>query len=111
MVTSYVIITSREEVFKRFEGDKEYLQEFERKLNIKTPSYNYDKRKEILLKWATIRNCKWLSTEDLKNFVLDQLKNQNVLPTPLNIEQFAQATTNILDKSKLSDKLDNRCIA
>ncbi|MBE9594472.1 MAG: hypothetical protein IMF19_13460, partial [Proteobacteria bacterium] len=52
---AYVIITSREEVFKEFEKEKisvKELKEFERKLNIKKPSYDAEKRKEILLSWA-----------------------------------------------------------
>ena len=44
---AYVIVTSREEVFKEFEKEKlsvKDLREFENKLNIKRPSYNYVKR-------------------------------------------------------------------
>lgn len=73
---AYVIITSREEVFKEFEKEKissKVLKEFERKLNIKKPSYDYEKRKEILLTWAEAENCKWLRNKELKNFVLDYM--------------------------------------
>jgi hypothetical protein len=65
----YVVITSREEVFKEFEKEKlsaKELKEFEEKLNIKKPSYDYEKRKEILLNWAEGGNCKWLGNKKLK---------------------------------------------
>ncbi|MDY6966880.1 MAG: hypothetical protein SVM80_13105, partial [Halobacteriota archaeon] len=48
----FVIITSREEVFKEFEKEAistTELKEFESRLNIKKPSYDYEKRCEMLL--------------------------------------------------------------
>ncbi len=44
---AYVILTSREEVFKEFEKEKlsaKVLKEFERKLNVKKPSYDAEKK-------------------------------------------------------------------
>lgn len=65
----YVIITTRDEVFKEFE--KEHLssielEKFQKKINIKRPSYDSEKRKEILLKWAEAKDCKWLEDNGLK---------------------------------------------
>jgi hypothetical protein len=105
----YVIITSREEVFKQFEHNitaEIDLRKYEIKMILKTQSYNYEKRKEMLLKWGKIMNCKWLADEDLKNIVFEILGNEGKLPTPLNIEQFALATVNVLEKSKLIDKIN-----
>lgn len=100
---------SREEVSKEFiKGNRKDLTSFEVKLNIKTPSYSYEKRKQMLIRWATVRSCKWFDDEDSKSFILDAIKNQNVLPTPLNVEQFTQATVNILGKNKLQEKLNSK---
>ena len=103
----YVIITSREEIFKEFEKEKlsaAELQEFERKLNIKNPSYDYEKRKEILLKWTGEKNCKWLGTKKLKGLVLESMKDATTLPTPLSIKNFAVATSNIEKEDELKEK-------
>lgn len=50
---TYVILTSREEVFKEFEKEKlskNDIREFEQNLNLKKPSYDYERRKKILRK-------------------------------------------------------------
>ena len=107
----YVIITSREEVFKEFKKEKlsaAELQEFEKKLNIKNPSYDYEKRKEILLKWAGEKNCKWLGTKKLKELVLKSLKDEKTLPTPLCIKNFAVATFNIDQEDELKQKMEEK---
>ena len=107
----YVIITSREEVFKEFEKEKlsaKELGELEKKLNIKKPSYDYGKRKEILLNWAEEENCKWLENKELKNFVLDYMWYEKILPTPLSIKDFAVATTEIEKKDKLKEEIKEK---
>ena len=107
----YVIITSREEVFKEFEKQKlsaAELQEFEKKLNIKKPSYNYEKRKEILLKWAGEKNCKWLGTKKLKGLVLESIKDKKALPTPLSIWEFAGDTFDIEKDDELKEKIEEK---
>jgi len=58
---TYVIITSREEIFKEFE--KELLssvdvRRFEKTLNIRKPSYGCLKRRSLLMKWASYRDCR-----------------------------------------------------
>jgi hypothetical protein len=107
----YVIITSREEVFKEFEKEKlsaKDLNEFEEKLNIKKPSYDYERRKEILLNWAEEENCKWLGNGELKELVWDSMANQKILPTPLSIRDFAVATFNIEKESELKEKIEEK---
>jgi CheY-like chemotaxis protein len=105
----YVIISSRDEVFKNFIPLAEVnLKEFEKKLNIKTPSYNYEKRKEMLLKWAKAMNCIWIRNNNLKKDILEYLRDNRYLPTPLNIEQFARATVTIRNKNELLGRIHDK---
>jgi hypothetical protein len=107
----YVIITSREEVFKEFEEEKisvKELKEFEKKLNVKKPSYDYEKRKQILLNWAEGGNCKWLGNKELKGLVLEAIKDEKILPTPLSIKDFAVATLDIEKESELKEKIEEK---
>ncbi len=107
----FVIITSGEEVFKEFEEGNlsAYdLKEFEKKLNIKKPSYDYERRKELLLKWAKEENCKWVKDDDLKKIVLKSLEYKKNLPTPLSITDFAIATRNITIKDELKEKIKEK---
>jgi hypothetical protein len=110
---AYVIITSREEVFKEFKKEKpsvKELKEFEEKLNIKKPSYNYEKREEILLNWAEGENCKWLRNEKLKNLVLESMKDEKILPTPLSIKNFARATFDVEDEDELKREIKEKSV-
>jgi len=107
----YVIITSREEVFKEFEKEnlaEKELKRFEKKLNIKETSYNYQKRKEILLKWAKAENCKWLKKKILKNNILEYMSDEKILPTPLSIKNFIIATTDVEEKSTILKKIEEK---
>lgn len=110
--SSYVIITSREEIFKEFEKEvifaPDNLKEFEIKLNVKKPSYNYEKRKEILLKWAEKEHCKWLENKELMNFVLSSIDDEATLTTPLSIRDFVIATRNIITDYELNEKIKER---
>lgn len=101
----YVVLTSREEVFKEFAKEhmsSKKLGNFEKKLNIKKPSYNVEKREEILLKWAKSKKCIWLRYNNLKRFILELLENEENLPTPLSIKDFVVSTVAITDPSELS---------
>ena len=104
----YVILTSREEVFKEFEKSAKVLKEFERKLNIKKPSYDAGKRKEILLMWAEAENCRWLENEELKELVLEAIEDEKILPTPLSIKDFAVATFDIEKEEELREKIEEK---
>jgi len=108
LADAYVIITSREEVFKEFEREmlsSKVLEEFKRGLNIKKPSYDYKKRKEILLDWVEEANCKWLRREDLKRFVLDSICDNSKLPTPLTMKDFALTTAGIEEEEYLKKEI------
>jgi hypothetical protein len=107
----YVIITSRDEVFKEFKKEKlsaKDLKEFEKKLNVKKPSYGYKKRKKILIKWAEEENCRWLGNEKLKELVLESIKDEKILPTPLSIKDFAVATFEIEKEDELIEKIEEK---
>lgn len=105
---AFVIITSREEVFKKFE--KEHLssvelEKFERKLNIKKPSYDNVKRKEILLEWAEAKECKWFNDDRSRNLVLEHIGDEANLPTPLSIRAFVIATVNVTDEDQITEEI------
>lgn len=105
---AYILITSREEIFKRFE--KEHLSSvqlrvFEKTLNIKRPSYNYEKRKEILLRWAESKNCLWFNRKAMRDFVVGHLLREENLPTPLSIRNFVFSTINIAKKRELEKQI------
>lgn len=105
---AFVIITSRDEVFKEFE--KEHLssveiKDFEKRLNIKSPSYDPDRREKILSLWAESKDCKWFEQAFLRDVVLKRMKSISVLPTPLSIRDFAFATVNSLSIYELKSKI------
>jgi hypothetical protein len=107
----FVIITSREEVFKKFLREhlsSMEIRKFERKLNIKKPSYSLQKRREILLNWAESRNCKWLADYHLKEFVLQEIKSGVKLPTPMNIKDFVISTVRVSDERSLAQKIEEK---
>ena len=108
---SYVIITSREEVFKEFQ--KQHLssielKNFENKMNLKKACYDSERRKEILLRWAKVSNCKWLFNSALTRQVLAAFKNQQFLSTPLNIREFVKGSRNTLDNKYLEDLMKQK---
>ena len=104
----YVILTSREEVFKEFKKSANVPKEFEKKLNVKKPYYDYEKRKEILLSWAEEENCKWLGNAKLKELVLEAIKDEKILPTPMNIRAFAKATFDKEEESVLKEEIKEK---
>jgi len=90
----YVIITSREEVFKQFKKEMipaNELSKFEKQLSIKRPSYDSDRRLEILFNLAEIQGCKWFRNNELKQLIARRLEYR--LPTPLAIREFVISTT------------------
>jgi hypothetical protein len=87
---SYVIITSPEEAYKEFEEQSAArFTRFETRLKLWTPSYRIRQKEAILLLWAEETDCKWLVNYDLKNFVVNSLDDDKILPTPLSIKNFA----------------------
>ena len=104
----YVVITSREEVFKEFEKEKltkKSIREFEKSLNLKTPSYGVEKRKEILAKWAENEGCTWFGDEQLRDPILESMEDEDVLSTPLRIRGFAFDTVDVDRKDQLEEKI------
>lgn len=107
----FVIITSREEVFKEFEKEKisvKELEKFEHKLNLKNLSYDYEKRKEVLLKLAEAENCMWLKNKELKEFVINYIKDETKLSTILSIKDFIKCSVNKETESLLQKVLEKK---
>jgi S1-C subfamily serine protease len=99
---AYMIITSRDTIFEQFQSyAKSDLRKFERRLDIKSPSYGYGERKEMLLRHARVKNCKWLDNDDIKYNILNSLKDVRNLPTPLSIEEFVTSTKDKFKKDEL----------
>lgn len=104
----YVILTSRKDVFEEFERESysvEEIKEFEEELNILKPSYSYEKRKQILEKWAEEKECVWMEDEELKKTVFESLEDKERLPTPLSIHDFAEATVKVKEERVLRQKI------
>ncbi|MCD4800282.1 MAG: hypothetical protein K8R01_01660 [Methanococcoides sp.] len=105
----YSIITSRKDVFEQFEKESysvEEIRRFEQQLNIIKPSYDYNKRINILEKWADEKECEWIKDEKLKKFVNYSLIDEKILPTPLNIHDFVIATIKTKNRRELEQYLD-----
>lgn len=105
----YAIITSRKDVFEQFEKESysvEEIKKFEEQLNILKPSYNYEKRKEILEIWAEEKSCEWLNDEKLKMLIFESLIDEKILPTPLNIHDFVIASSRIKNDKELEKELN-----
>jgi hypothetical protein len=106
---SYVIITSREEVFKEFEKEKlsqNDLREFTVEMRLMKPSYGDEKMEHLLVEWATEFECKWLKNEDLKSSVI--LLARNRLRTPLSLWDFALTSRNDVDAAKIIQVLNEK---
>lgn len=100
---SYVVITSREEVFKEFENEvlsKNQLERYEKSLNIKKPSYDYERRMEILKLWSNYYQCDWINNIEQFDEIEFLMTDDKNLTTPLSIKSFASAsrkTSNLED--------------
>ncbi|MGA8080343.1 MAG: hypothetical protein WB988_00640, partial [Candidatus Nitrosopolaris sp.] len=86
-----LVVTMREEIYQQFNPiGKQDLKKY----IIANHSYDSERRKEMLYRWATIMNCKWFQDESLRKAVLEYMKNDETkLPTPLNIKDFASQTS------------------
>jgi hypothetical protein len=105
---AYVIVTSREEVFKEFEKEKLSAKELNRirvMLNIKELSYDEEKREQIILNWAEEENCVWLRITRLRHLVLNRMSDLCVLPTPLSMRSFAVNSNEVRAADLLEQKL------
>ncbi|MEM3486602.1 MAG: hypothetical protein QXI12_13400, partial [Candidatus Methanomethyliaceae archaeon] len=109
----YVVITSRDEVFKFFKQEQlsdKAICDMEQRLGIEKPSYDYSKRREILLSWAEKESCRWMSNATLKNMVLSELRNGTKLPTILSIKNFALASSNVDNEDELREMIFSKSI-
>ena len=107
----YVIITSREEVFKEFEKERlssTEIKNFEKRVNIKRPSYDRARRRKMLLLWAESKNCRWLEEAHLRNVVLKKLRKRRNLPTPLSIRNFVISTIATTEEKELIEKIEEK---
>jgi hypothetical protein len=101
---AYVLITSREEIFKVFKKENlslKSLKDFEIKLNIKKPSYDHNQRLQMLALWAKAEDCKWILDIELREFIFSHMTSVRTLPTPLSIRDFAVSTKNVTNKGDL----------
>jgi hypothetical protein len=101
---TYIVITSREEIFKDFERRiiaEIDLKHFQKRLTLKGRSFDGEKRTEMLLRWANMLECEWLKSDYLVNLVQDKIVSEDKLPTCLNIEQFSPATIDVGSEQEL----------
>lgn len=108
----YVIITSREEIFKKFKREAIsiiYLENYEKRINILKPSYEFYQRKNMLLAWAKYNSCLWFDDGYLKNSILNQLEiDDKLLPTPLSIKDFSISSKKSINLSDLKDVMEKK---
>jgi hypothetical protein len=107
-----VVVTSREEVFKQFKKEHSSfveLEKFEKKLNMKSHSYDHQKRRKILTSWAKAKGCKWLQDDMLRKAV-EKSVNEGMLATPLSIRDFVASTINVTKIDELRKKLEEKSI-
>jgi hypothetical protein len=60
----------------------------------------------MLLSWAAAWKCKWLELDELKDKVIEAIKQETKLPTPLNIKDFIIATVDVTNKQELLNILN-----
>lgn len=100
-----VIVTSREEVFKKFEREKlsqSDLRSLSVEMRLMKPSYDRAQMETILINWATEFSCKWLQNVDLKALIVQMATAR--ISTPLGIKDFALASKDV-DELKIIDLL------
>lgn len=101
---SYVIISSREEIYKEFikeSASGHILKHFQDSICIKKPSYDSKKREQMILNYAKKEGCKWLEVESLRKKMIELVSDVENLPTPLSIRQFTIATKNSMNEEEL----------
>jgi hypothetical protein len=92
------IVTSREEVFKRFEKEKlsqTDLRDLSVAMHLMKPTYDKNKMENMLVAWATEFDCKWLTDENLKKWAVERALKR--ISTPLGLKDFALTSKSLLD--------------
>ena len=104
---SRLIITSRSDLFKSVEdrimGEAKGVTTY---LNLKTGSYDYERRKKILLNLSKFYECQWLENIESKNQILNWIKDSRILPSLLNMMNYALSTRRVRDIDELGRKID-----
>lgn len=104
----FLIVTSREEVFRRFEDTRVAsidLTQFQ--INLTMNSYGYEERKQMILNWGMYFKCIWLNNQTLKDSILEIMKDKSKLSTPLNIKDFCyqgKQMNNLVDLVSMIDE-------
>jgi hypothetical protein len=107
----FIIITSREEVFKEFEQEMipiGALNQLKLIFSIKNNSYDHPKRVKMLLNWATLFSCKWLNYPEIEAEIFNTIKDKTILPTPLSIWNFAISTINTTQRESILPILEEK---
>ena len=106
---SRIIITSRKEVFERFSQEslleKEIL-DLKSELNIRKPSYDKKKLKEIFTKLAEI-HCEWFEDKKMTQIVFDAIDTKKIT-TPLSIRDMVFSSKKKISEIDLINKIHNR---
>ncbi len=94
---TYVIITTREDIFDEFKQKiffKEELDHIEKKITIFPTSYDQNMIEQMVIKYGLFNNCFWIKDNYLKEFVINKIKKESILPTPLSIYNFSYLSKN-----------------
>ena len=103
---AFVIITSREEVYKEFKARSLVMLDFsplEIIINLRT--YGQNERKGLIHGWGRIHQCQWQTNERLVNIMMKKLQNPKILPTPLTIRNFVISTINTTDEGVFKSEI------
>ena len=107
-INARVIITSREEVFKNFQDrilSQSDLQKLVIEMTLKL-SYDSGKKMEMLTRWATAFDCRWLKIDQLKRTIIEKAGDK--LQTPLSIRDFAFASKKCVDLNELMNLMADK---
>ncbi len=103
-----VIITSIDETFRKFSANVTTNLDIERyvvNLEMGSPSYDYQKRIDMLKNYGKIFNCNWVDNNTLNKHIFRKVKD--LLPTPLSIFEFAKETVYDMDLVIIDEKLNS----
>ncbi len=105
---AYIIITSREEVYKQFQLQRDSYSELSKMckiINLKNKPYTLNDKKNMMLLWSKFENCKWMRKKHLRELILETLENHNILSTPLSIKDFVMSTKNATRVKELRSEI------
>jgi tetratricopeptide (TPR) repeat protein len=103
---SYLLITTRDKIYNKIKNTEFKSFKSVVRFEIDKPSYDHEKRMELLLMHARYKGCNWFSNNSLRTLVLTWLEERDLLPTLLNIHDFTSATVKVADKEKLREIME-----